>query len=117
MTSTWDSIERDGRNTRFVFSMRVKVSIIGLCFLVYLGLIAFYDVPNFAQSVRVLSQDQPLAQNENQTLDQNESPQEKVEEEPPQEQVEEGESLGQEVSSETRIRLFATDFTSKWARV
>jgi parallel beta-helix repeat protein len=87
-------IEGDGRNSMLMLSMRTKASLLGLCFLLILGLIAYMDAPHFAQAVRGLGQGAALAENESQPP-QRESPQkqETLEEEEPPEQETTSEGL------------------------
>ena len=50
-------IESDGDYPRLVLSMRTKVSIVGLCFVVSVALAAMYEVPNVVEALRGIGTD------------------------------------------------------------
>jgi parallel beta-helix repeat protein len=67
--------ESDGDYPRLVLSMRAKVSVVGLCFVLVMSLLVYSNVPYAVQALRGLAQGEVLGE-----------PQEQVEEEPPREQ-------------------------------
>lgn len=66
-------IEDDEVPDGLVLSMRVKLSLVGLCFFLVLGLIASGSAPHYAEALRGLVQDDSLVMNENQTSDVNQT--------------------------------------------
>ena len=59
-----DVEEEMGSRGRLALSMRAKVSVAGLCFLVAMGVVFYSNVPNGVKAVRGLAQGQPPVENE-----------------------------------------------------
>ncbi len=53
-------IEGDLDTQRLVLSMRARISIGGLCFFLFIGLLAYTNAPHFAQALQGLGQDEAL---------------------------------------------------------
>jgi len=60
------SVESDGDYSRLVLSMRVKISVVGLCFVLTMSFLVYSNVPYAIEALRGLAQGEDLVENESQ---------------------------------------------------